>query len=122
MYARDNVADASDLQQRPVGNGVVEAAAVTLSLLGDVTRLRLMAVLLAGERDVSTLTEGVGAARPAVSQHLAKLRLAGLVAMRREGRRALYSLADEHVRRLVAESLYAAEHRLSDRPGHHQPG
>jgi DNA-binding transcriptional ArsR family regulator len=122
MYARDNVADASDLQQRPVGNGVVEAAAVTLSLLGDVTRLRLMAELLAGERDVSTLTEAVGAARPAVSQHLAKLRLAGLVAMRRDGRRALYSLADEHVRHLVAESLYAAEHRLSDRPGHHQPG
>jgi DNA-binding transcriptional ArsR family regulator len=122
MYARDNVADASDLQQRPVGNGVVEAAAVTLSLLGDVTRLRLTAELLRGERDVSTLTEAVGAARPAVSQHLAKLRLAGLVAMRREGRRAFYSLADEHVRRLVAESLYAAEHRLSDRPGHHQPG
>ncbi|NMO49884.1 helix-turn-helix transcriptional regulator [Actinoplanes sp. TBRC 11911] len=121
MYARDNIADASDVQQRPVGNGVAEAAAVMLSLLGDVTRLRLAAELRRGERDVSTLTEAVGAARPAVSQHLAKLRLAGLVTMRRDGRRALYSLADDHVRRLVAEALYAAEHRLSDRPGHHQP-
>jgi DNA-binding transcriptional ArsR family regulator len=121
MYARDNVAHASDLQERRQRDSVIEAASVMLSMLGDATRLGLLAELLGGERDVSTLTEAIGAARPAISQHLAKLRLSGLVQMRRAGRRAVYSLADEHVRRLVTEALYAAEHRLSDRPGHHSP-
>lgn len=90
-------------------------------MLADATRLRLMAQLLGGEHDVTALTDAVGAARPAVSQHLAKLRLTGLVTMRRDGRRAVYALADDHVRRLVTEALYTAEHRVSHRPQHHEP-
>ena len=121
MYARDNVADAAELQQQPIGDRVIAAATTVLGMLADATRLRLMIQLLGGERDVTALTAAAGAARPAVSQHLGKLRLAGLVVVRRDGRRAVYSVADEHVRRLVAETIYTAEHRLSDRPGHHQP-
>jgi DNA-binding transcriptional ArsR family regulator len=119
MYARDNVAGASELQQPTPGGDVVTAAATMLGLLGDPTRLRLMAALLAGESDVTALTDAVGAARPAVSQHLAKLRLAALVAVRREGRRAVYAIGGAHVRRLVTEALYAAEHQVSNRPSHH---
>ena len=90
-----------------------------LSMLADATRLRLMAQLTRGERDVTALTAMVGAARPAVSQHLGKLRLAGLVTMRRDGRRAIYAVAGPHVQRLVIEALYAAEHQISDHPDHH---
>jgi DNA-binding transcriptional ArsR family regulator len=43
--------------------------------MADATRLRVMAVLIDGEQDVTALTAAVGAARPAVSQHLGKLRL-----------------------------------------------
>ena len=118
MYARDNVAAAHDLQEPPIRDSVVAAATLALGMLADATRLRLMAALLGGERDVTALTATVGAARPAVSQHLAKLRLAGLVAVRRDGRRSLYRLADEHVRRLVTEALHAAEHRVAGRPEH----
>ncbi|MBG0562266.1 ArsR/SmtB family transcription factor [Actinoplanes aureus] len=114
MRARDNVANANDLHERLLGE-----AGMLLGMLADVTRLRLMGVLLGGERDVTALTEAVGAARPAVSQHLGKLRLAGLVTTRREGRRVVYAVADPHVARLVTEALHAAEHRVSDRPGHH---
>jgi len=121
MYARDNVADAGDLQERRLDNRVVEAATTTLGMLADATRLRLTFALLDGEQDVTALTAVVAAARPAVSQHLAKLRLAGLVTVRRDGRRALYALADEHVRRLVVEAVHAAEHRVTMRPGHHEP-
>jgi DNA-binding transcriptional ArsR family regulator len=122
MYARDNVAGASELQQHTLSDAVVQSATITLGMLADPTRLRLMARLLDGEQDVTALTVAVGAARPAVSQHLGKLRLAGLVTMRRDGRRAVYALSDPHVRRLVAESLYAAEHRVTDRPAHHETG
>jgi DNA-binding transcriptional ArsR family regulator len=120
MYARDNVAGASVGQQPPLRGAVVEVATVTLGMLSDATRLRLMAHLLGGEQDVTALTAAVGVARPAVSQHLAKLRLAGLVTVRRDGRRAVYAVAGPHVRRLVTEALLMAEHQVSDRPAHHE--
>ncbi|MFF0029008.1 ArsR/SmtB family transcription factor [Streptomyces avermitilis] len=93
-------------------------AAELLALLADRTRLALLHALTGGEADVSTLTEVCGAARPAVSQHLARLRLAGLVNTRKEGRRVIYSLRDGHLRRVVDEALSLADHRLSDRPAH----
>jgi DNA-binding transcriptional ArsR family regulator len=119
MYARDNAAGAFGVQQQPVSDAVAHRAVTTFAMLADATRLRLLAGLLDGEQDVTALTAAVGAARPAVSQHLGKLRLAGLVTVRREGRRAVYAVAGPHVRRLVVEALYAAEHQVSDRPPHH---
>jgi len=119
MYAPDDAAGATGEQQPPVSDAVIQAATVTLSMLADATRLRLMAYLIAGEQDVTALTAAVSAARPAVSQHLAKLRLAGLVTMRRDGRRAVYAVAGPHLRRLVTEALQAAEHQVTDDPAHH---
>jgi DNA-binding transcriptional ArsR family regulator len=121
MYARDNAATAGDLQQPPLSDSIVAAATLALGMLADATRLQLMVALLAGEQDVTALTEAVGAARPAVSQHLGKLRLAGLVTARRDGRRSLYVIADQHVRRLVTEAVYTAEHRVAAHPRHHLP-
>jgi DNA-binding transcriptional ArsR family regulator len=112
MYARDNVAGAGDGQQLPSG-AQVEAAVTALRMLADGTRLRLLWLLRDGEHDVGSLAATVGAARPAVSQHLAKLLLAGLVSSRREGRRALYRARGGHVRRLVTEALFAADHLVS---------
>ncbi|MEU8229155.1 metalloregulator ArsR/SmtB family transcription factor [Actinoplanes sp. NPDC048967] len=119
MYARDNGATATDLQEPLTSDDVIQAATVTLGMLADGTRLRLMAALVDAESDVTALTRLVGAARPAVSQHLGKLRLAGLVRARRDGRRSVYAVTDPHVRRLVVEALRMAEHRFSDRPAHH---
>ena len=118
MYARDNVAGANDLQQRLPGEERVEAATEMLRMLADGTRLRLMWLLREGEHDVTALVAAVGMARPAVSQHLGKLRLAGLVSVRRDGRRALYRARGGHVRRLVTEVLHAAAHRVSGTPEH----
>ncbi|MGC5309905.1 ArsR/SmtB family transcription factor [Micromonospora zamorensis] len=118
MYARDNGASAKDLQQRLPPTEQVSAATDMLRLLADGTRLRLMWLLGDGEHDVSALVAAVGVARPAVSQHLAKLRLAGLVTVRRDGRRALYTASGGHVRRLVTEVLHAASHRITGTPQH----
>ncbi|WP_285786902.1 metalloregulator ArsR/SmtB family transcription factor [Micromonospora sp. NBRC 101691] len=118
MYARDNAATASDLQRRLPPDSHVEAATEMLRMLADGTRLRLMRLLVDGEHDVTALVTALGVARPAVSQHLAKLRLAGLVAMRREGRRALYTARGGHVRRLVTEVMHAASHRVAGIPDH----
>lgn len=96
----------------------VEAATQMLRMLADPTRLRLMSLLSEGEYDVTALVAAVGTARPAVSQHLAKLRLAGLVSVRRDGRRSVYRSRGGHVRRLVTEVLHAASHRVTGAPEH----
>jgi DNA-binding transcriptional ArsR family regulator len=64
-----------------------------------------------GEHDVTALAAATGASATAVSQHLAKLKLAGFLAARRDGRHMRYRLLDSHVLRLVEESLYHADHR-----------
>ncbi|NAS26355.1 metalloregulator ArsR/SmtB family transcription factor [Herbidospora sp. NEAU-GS84] len=117
MYARDNEAGATPPQEPPTG-AQVETAVEAFRMLGDATRLRLMWLLSAGEYDVTSLTEAIGAPRPSVSQHLAKLRLAGLVRTRRDGRRVLYRARDAHVRRIISEALFHADHEVSGIPRH----
>jgi len=58
---------------------LVHLAAESLRLLGDPTRIKILWALLQGESSVACLADLVGASPTAVSQHLAKLRLAGLV-------------------------------------------
>ncbi|MFE5522099.1 ArsR/SmtB family transcription factor [Streptomyces virginiae] len=105
-------------QVTPERGDRLEAAASVLALLADRTRLALMERLGRGEADVTTLTEACGAARPSVSQHLAKLRLAGLVTTRKDGRRVVYALGHGHLRRLVDEALNVADHQLGSLPPH----
>ena len=88
----------------------VRTAVGTLKLLADPTRLRIMWTLLHGEHSVGALAEHVGSPPAAVSQHLAKLRLAQLVKTRREANRIFYLADDEHVRRLVEDALFHADH------------
>ncbi|MHB1988169.1 MAG: ArsR/SmtB family transcription factor [Acidimicrobiales bacterium] len=106
--------DESDLP----GPAQVQAAVSALILLADPTRLRMLCLLSSGEHDVGTLAGAAGATPPAASQHLAKLRLAGLVDVRQDGKRRLYSTRGGHVRRLVEEALYFADHRVSGEPDH----
>jgi DNA-binding transcriptional ArsR family regulator len=80
---------------------VLAAAAGAFGLLASSVRLHLMWALSHGESDVTHLADRVGVALPAVSQHLAKLKLAGLVRSRREGRRQVYYIDDPDVVTLV---------------------
>jgi len=69
----------------------LRSAAATFALLGS-------AWLMAHETsDVGTLARRVGLSIPTTSQHLAKLRLAGIVSARREGRHTYYTVEDPHV-------------------------
>ena len=116
MYAHD-IRDV----ERPAAlppDAHVEAAVESFRMLADATRLRLLWLLCSAEYDVGGLAAAVGAARPAVSQHLAKLRLTGLVSVRRDGRPALYRARGGHVRRLLTEALEAAGHVVDDLPEH----
>ena len=111
MNARMHLSGAHEAQQQDDGARLAVAAEV-LGLLADRTRLALLQRLAQGEADVTTLTRACGAARPAVSQHLGRLRLAGLVTARKQGRRVIYALGHGHLRRLVEEALSVADHRI----------
>lgn len=87
-----------------------EAAAAVFRLLADTTRLSLVWYLRDGERSVNELACLVDRPAPAVSQHLAKLRLAQLVGTRREGTTVWYRLDTDHVGRLVVDALSHALH------------
>jgi DNA-binding transcriptional ArsR family regulator len=78
-------------------------AARTFGLLLAPVRLHLVALASCGEYDVGTLAARVGVSVQTASQHLAKLRLAGLVSARREGRRQFYTVDDPHVVALVEQ-------------------
>jgi len=79
----------------------LEAAAATFDMLSTPTRLHLMWLLCHGDHDVGWLAAEVDATVAAVSQHLAKLRLAGLVSARRQGRHQIYRVDDPHMAMLV---------------------
>lgn len=79
------------------------AAAATrlLKMLASEQRLILMCRLSEGECSVGELAEHVGLAQAAASQHLAKLRAAGLVATRREAQTIYYRLSDPGAARVI---------------------
>ncbi|KUO12766.1 ArsR/SmtB family transcription factor [Streptomyces sp. DSM 15324] len=90
---------------------VLAHAAETFGLLASPARLHLVWALAHGDSDVTGLAERVGGALPAVSQHLTKLKLAGLVRSRREGRRQVYFVDDPD----VVDVVRLAMDRLTDR-------
>ncbi len=89
-------------------------------MLADATRVRIVLALRdAGELPVNQLAELLDKQPAAVSQHLAKLRLARIVATRQEGQRVYYRLENEHASRLVTDAIFQAEHSLGGTPRHH---
>ena len=88
----------------------VGLAAEMLKLVSDPTRLKILWALLHGEHAVNELAEHVDAQPAAVSQHLAKLRIAHLVKVRREGNRMYYLTDNAHARTLIEEALSQADH------------
>ena len=88
----------------------VALAVETFALLADPTRVKILWALQQGESSVGRLAEIVGASPTAVSQQLAKLRLARLVRARREGAFMHYSMHSSHVRELLGQALSHADH------------
>jgi len=73
-------------------------------LLSDETRLRvLMHLIREGELHVTALCDKLGQSQPAVSHHLALLRVAGLIEARRDGKHNFYSVRTKHFHRLMTE-------------------
>ena len=72
----------------------------TFQVLAEPSRRVLLEALLGGEAPVNTLVEFSGMSQPVVSKHLKIMREAGLVQVRPEGQKRLYSLRAEPLKGL----------------------
>jgi ArsR family transcriptional regulator, lead/cadmium/zinc/bismuth-responsive transcriptional repressor len=89
----------------PLSAEAAEALADTFRVLGDPTRIRLIAAMAVAERCVSDLAATVGMSESAVSHQLRMLRAARLVRTRRAGRHVFYTLDDGHILALFQQGL-----------------
>lgn len=81
----------------------LDSAASTFALLSNSARLHVLWLAAQNSHDVTALAERTGLGVATMSQHLTKLRLAGLISARREGRRHIYTVDDPHILTLVQQ-------------------
>ena len=85
----------------PLEADALAEAAEVIRVLGHPVRLRIVECLELGERTVSELQQRLGVPQAIVSQQLARMRAAGMVACRREGSSKYYRVADARVVRML---------------------
>jgi DNA-binding transcriptional ArsR family regulator len=101
---------------------LLQRVAGRFGLLASTMRLHIVWVLSQGEMDVGGLADAVGGTPQAVSQHLAKLKLAGLVRSRREGRRQVYLVDDPQLETIVRLAVEQLQRPPSGRERRHELG
>ena len=83
---------------------ITEAAHI-FHLLSDEGRLKIVLTLMQGDMCVYHLTEVCGGSQSGISHQLRALREGKIVKAKRVGKTVEYSLADEHIRRIVEVCL-----------------
>ncbi|MFO0958907.1 MAG: metalloregulator ArsR/SmtB family transcription factor [Isosphaeraceae bacterium] len=91
-----------------VSDQAVRDLAQVFKLMSDETRLRILLYLAqSGELHVTDLCTRLGQSQPAVSHHLALLRVSGLIESRREGKHNFYSVRADHFGEMLVD-LFSA--------------
>ncbi|MFF7602641.1 ArsR/SmtB family transcription factor [Streptomyces mirabilis] len=94
----------------PLDEATAASVAATLQALATPSRLLILTTLRQSSYPVGELAAAVGMEQSAVSHQLRLLRALGLVTGRREGRRVVYSLYDDHVAQLLDQAVHHIEH------------
>ena len=79
--------------------------AALFKIFGDSTRIKLLYALYESELCVCDLADVLGLTQSAVSHQLRLLKSSKLVKFRREGKTVFYSLADDHVVRILSQGM-----------------
>ncbi|WP_416971053.1 ArsR/SmtB family transcription factor [Streptomyces sp. 4F14] len=98
-----------EAQVGPWDEAQAQQAVAVLKAVADPSRYRLLWALTDRELPVSKLAEIIGAHVAATSQHLARLRAAGLVDSRRDGTRIYYRTTGPRVRALLEGAVLASD-------------
>lgn len=112
----------ADTQVTAHALGADEVALVVevFRMLADQTRVRLLWAMLDAEMSVSELATALAKPAPGISQHLAKLRMAHLVRTRPQGNQVFYRIENSHVRQLIQDAVFHADHASIGIPTHHR--
>src|ERR1700760_4716307 len=103
----------------PVSDSVVRELAQVFKLLSDETRLRILLYLAQSqELHVTDLCSRLGQSQPAVSHHLALLRVSGLIESRREGKHNFYSVRADQFGELLV-SLFSSTGEMPKKAAFH---
>lgn len=89
------------VQQQLLDQDAYIALATLFKLFGDSTRVRILHALEQHELCVCDLAALLGMTKSAISHQLKSLRLSRLVKYRRDGQNVYYSLADDHVKKII---------------------
>ncbi len=76
---------------------ILEEMSSFFKVFGDGTRLKIINLLLGGERNVCDISESLNMSQSSISHQLSYLRKSGLVNVRRDGKVSFYSLSDDHI-------------------------
>ena len=90
------------LEVMPTGDTLVNLAEF-FRVFGDSTRIRILYVLFEAEVCVCDLAAALNMTQSAISHQLKILKQNRLIKSRREGKSIFYSLADDHVRTIIAQ-------------------
>ena len=82
--------------------------------LGHPVRVRILEILVGGERSVQELQEDLDLEQPVVSQQLAMLRAKNIVRARKEGSTVRYTIRDASIRDLLAIARRIFDNQLID--------
>ncbi len=80
-------------------------------VFGDTTRMKILYALFASELCVCAIAELLSMTQSAISHQLIVLKRHNLVTGRRQGKQIFYSLADDHVRTIVAQGFEHIMHK-----------
>ena len=85
--------------------GTVTGMIASFSVLGDASRVKIIAALLKGPMNVQALADEVGISPSGISHHMRSLRQMNLVRANKQGRQVFYSLEDQHVEELFQRGV-----------------
>ena len=100
--------------QRPVTPELAEVIAQRFRVIGDPMRIRILDLLRDGDRTVGEITSELGTSQQNASKHLGVLLQAGIVARRKEGTSARYSVADPGVFELCEQVCGGLQSQLAE--------
>ncbi|WP_080697304.1 ArsR/SmtB family transcription factor [Brucella intermedia] len=92
-----------------------ETVARLFTILSSPNRLEMLSVIADGEKMVGEISAAVNLSQSAVSQHLAKMRAAGIVSCRREAQRIYYKLTSNEVRNLLSVFFIASGYKSAQK-------
>lgn len=91
-------------------NSKIENSVAIFKALADETRIKIIDTILESSKTVGQIVESINESQSCVSHQLKTLKEAKIVKSERKGKCIYYSLADEHVKKIVTQTFLHATH------------